>query len=413
MGYYDAVTDGTQYYTNTGVASGASGKTMLANQTLYARWTPSTYTITYQGMENATPGTDCPTQHVYGTTSHITDPTKAISGSSYEDVNGTYTFMGWSVNGGVTVYKDLTLGATQFTGPITLTANWLKQKVAEVTKGDGDATVTKTVIKPDQSQTVTNLPEIPVPIDVVITLPAAQQGLSDYSVYRYHTYDGAGEIHVISDNPEATEYFTVNEDKTAITVHTRMFSTFAVAASVAYLDARPIYEKGKPSTGVNVQGKITQKGLEAVYKLDVEWGAMTFGFTTAKEWDPYNHTYGEPSYAWSEDSFQGGNNRIKVINHSNSDVSATITFARETGQLDGTDVTFHVQNSALSEKVTSMYLQKVPEEGAEPKEAYAYLWLKGTPTTLPTQANASYEKMGVITLTFAGNKTLGLTPKNN
>ena len=86
------------------------------NETLYAKWTPSVYTITYKDQGNATfSGTHesgNPTQHTYGTETTLKGATKT-----------GYTFGGW--------YKEATctnkvpsLGATEYTANITLYAQW-------------------------------------------------------------------------------------------------------------------------------------------------------------------------------------------------------------------------------------------------------------------------------------------------
>ena len=83
-----------------------------ANIALTATWTANAYTITYSGLEGAALSTK-PTQHTYGTATKVGDPTKT-----------GYAFAGWKVNSGTTATKNLTLGATDYTADITLTATW-------------------------------------------------------------------------------------------------------------------------------------------------------------------------------------------------------------------------------------------------------------------------------------------------
>ena len=83
------------------------------NRTYTATWTAKQYNITYMGMENATHGEKHPETHTYDTATVISNPTKT-----------GYTFNGWKVGGAETPVKDLTLGATDYTAAITLTANW-------------------------------------------------------------------------------------------------------------------------------------------------------------------------------------------------------------------------------------------------------------------------------------------------
>ena len=80
--------------------------------TLTATWTANTYNIKYVGLDGAAL-TPKPTTHTYGTATTVGNPTKT-----------GYTFNGWKVNNGATAKTDLTLGATDYTADITLTATW-------------------------------------------------------------------------------------------------------------------------------------------------------------------------------------------------------------------------------------------------------------------------------------------------
>ena len=86
------------------------------NETLYAKWTPSVYTITYKDQGNATfSGTHesgNPTQHTYGTETTLKGATKT-----------GYTFGGWYKEAACT-NKVTSLGATEYTANITLYAQW-------------------------------------------------------------------------------------------------------------------------------------------------------------------------------------------------------------------------------------------------------------------------------------------------
>lgn len=156
---------------------------------------------------------------------------------------------------------------------------------------------------------------------------------------------------------------------------------------------------------------MNHNNVEPVYKLDISWGAMSYVFTTASEWDPVDHTYGEASYAWLDSCFNGINNKLTVSNHSNADVNAAITFVKESSQLENVDVTFHATNSATAEAVTSMYIQKVASDGNQnTPSASVYMWLKGTPVNFPGDPGEEFRKVGIITLTFSGDTSTGLTP---
>ena len=64
-------------------------------------------------MEGAEYGENHPVTHTYDTATEISDPTRT-----------GYTFAGWQVNGEGELKENLTLGATDYTDPITLTAVW-------------------------------------------------------------------------------------------------------------------------------------------------------------------------------------------------------------------------------------------------------------------------------------------------
>ncbi|MDD6033978.1 MAG: InlB B-repeat-containing protein, partial [Oscillospiraceae bacterium] len=81
--------------------------------TLTPVWTVNQYTISYGGMEGAEYGEYHPAIHTYDTATTISNPTRT-----------GYSFQGWKVNDGETPVKDLTLGATDYTEGISLTAVW-------------------------------------------------------------------------------------------------------------------------------------------------------------------------------------------------------------------------------------------------------------------------------------------------
>ena len=84
--------------------------------TLYAKWTPCVYTITYKDQGNATFSgsheSGNPTQHTYGTATTLKGATKT-----------GYTFGGWYKEAACT-NKVTSLGATEYTANITLYAKW-------------------------------------------------------------------------------------------------------------------------------------------------------------------------------------------------------------------------------------------------------------------------------------------------
>ena len=99
------------------------------NKTLYAKWTPSVYTITYKDQGNATfSGTHesgNPTQHTYGTETTLKGATKTGS-----------TFGGWYKEATCTD-KVTSLGATEYTANITLYAQWTANTYTVKFDGNG------------------------------------------------------------------------------------------------------------------------------------------------------------------------------------------------------------------------------------------------------------------------------------
>lgn len=102
--------------------------------TLTATWTAEQYDIKYNGIDGATLSLQ-PKKHTYGTETKIGDPTNKTG----------YTFAGWKVNGSTTVNTNLTLGATDYTADITLTATWTPNTYQVTFNNHGDTTASKTV----------------------------------------------------------------------------------------------------------------------------------------------------------------------------------------------------------------------------------------------------------------------------
>ena len=101
----------------------------------------------------------------------------------------------------------------------------LSKTVTTVTTATGGTTTT------DIEKT--NLSESNVLLETVIPLTGDLQGKNGYSVYREHTDPDTHETSVVS-IPQSTansdgEYFTVNSEKTVITVYAKKYSTYAIA----------------------------------------------------------------------------------------------------------------------------------------------------------------------------------------
>ena len=115
-------------YTFAGWAKSASGTKVYDDEAtikdldgtavnLYAIWTPQTYDITYKDQGNAdftgTNEADLPATHTYGQQTDLVDAT-----------NSGYNFLGWFTTSDCSGSAVDHLGATEYTGNITLYAKW-------------------------------------------------------------------------------------------------------------------------------------------------------------------------------------------------------------------------------------------------------------------------------------------------
>ena len=86
--------------------------------------------------------------------------------------------------------------------------------------------VHKTVTPHGEMPTVTKIDNTGVLLETIIRLPAELQGKDSYTVYRLH---GAA-VHALTVQPnENGEYIEVSPDKTAITIHAKLYSEYVIA----------------------------------------------------------------------------------------------------------------------------------------------------------------------------------------
>ena len=86
--------------------------------------------------------------------------------------------------------------------------------------------VHKTVTPNGGNSTVTRIENTDVLLETIIRLPAALQGKDNYTVYRLHGTD----VHTLTASPNANgEYIEVSLDKTAITIHAKLYSEYVIA----------------------------------------------------------------------------------------------------------------------------------------------------------------------------------------
>ncbi len=166
-----------------------------------------------------------------------------------------------------------------------------------------------------------------------------------------------------------------------------------------------------PSVEIDVQGYTT---AATVYSVDVEWGAMTFQYETGS-WDPENHVAiagrGWLVYDNTTDTILGkaaetqdAINQIKVTNHSNAEVFATLSYTGTdsytgitggfTKKADDTGTDFTDATSGLPAYLTLGTANSNPGGTGQATEGNAYFM----PTTDTAMDIPSWTKIGKITV---------------
>lgn len=127
-GYYSGQNGtGTQYYTNT-MSSARTWNIATNNTTLYGKFTPITYTITYNLNGGTNNGSNPSTYTVESSTITFAAPTRT-----------GYTFGGWYSNSALTTSKSqITSGST---GNVEVWAKWTIESYSIVTVENGGTTV--------------------------------------------------------------------------------------------------------------------------------------------------------------------------------------------------------------------------------------------------------------------------------
>lgn len=449
-GYWSAISGGTQYYDTKGAA--IAGKTLTSTTTLYARWKENSYSITYELDGGSITGE--PTTRLYSKAAVIPRPTKA-----------DHVFMGWQVNNGVDRPVDYTVPANTLSntalkatwaksadaevtigGSVAVASgneDTLKEDLSKsfdtivteedkgITLDDLNGNSVKLVLSVDINNnpeneasisalaqgsaltfydisaekqvtaaggvtTTTQLKEIPEPVTVKIPLSGTLAGKSSYAVYRVH--DGISERLPIG--PVSGEYYEV--DGSNIVIHTRKFSTYGVIGSELVLNGKP--GEGLPAggNGMDVQGRVLEPKPGLVYKVDISWGAMIFEYSMDQEWDPDLHMYSEGAFnSWRPTGFDGVNNRIRAINHSNGGVKLNLAITEN--KLAGVDMALYLFNTPTSEAADSFLLPEAPEGSRDVDlvPAVAYLFLNGSPESdwIDSNKTETYNKAGIITVT--------------
>ena len=102
-------------------------------------------------------------------------------------------------------------------------------------------------------------------------------------------------------------------------------------------------------------------GGGTVYSVDITWGSMVFTYNEGSSgtWQPDSHDYSSGSTAgWSNSG-----NTVKVTNHSNTSVSAELTYASEAG-FEGITGSFDNATMNLATAVGTTVLEAPAETAA-------------------------------------------------
>lgn len=149
------------------------------------------------------------------------------------------------------------------------------------------------------------------------------------------------------------------------------------------------------SETINVQAKYADvMTTPDVISVDVSWGAMQFTYSEGgtKTWNADSHTYTENSKAgWAESG-----NTVKLTNHSNVDVKATLSFDAKT-EYNGITGTFKYDNGKSAEGGAITLNAGVENKPGAADYVNATLKLGGE---LPDNVS-SFTNVGTVTVTIS------------
>lgn len=249
------------------------------------------------------------------------------------------------------------------------------------------------------------LNELPVPIKVVIPITEDIVNQPAYAVYRIHGNNT--ERLPVGVEDQDGEYYRVTD--TQIIISTRKFSTYGVVATRDSIangittdesgNIVSVEEFTSGNQALDVQGRVVGKTPDKLYKIDFKWGDMKYEYATSREWDPDTHRYSEGALnAWRDVNFDGINNNITMLNHSNADVKVSFNVA---SKIEGVEGTIYSDNDASNKP--EYFVLNAATEGASDAEltpGRAFLHLLGTPDSTWLSANKdTFAEIGVITAT--------------
>ena len=104
---------------------------------------------------------------------------------------------------------------------------------------------------------------------------------------------------------------------------------FSLVTVTAFAADATITEAGKSATKAVKASYRSGAGGSTVYSVDITWGSMEFTYSEGPSptWNPATHTYSSGGTGgWSHNG-----NKITVTNHSNTKVTANLTYTPKAG----------------------------------------------------------------------------------
>lgn len=105
--------------------------------------------------------------------------------------------------------------------------------------------------------------------------------------------------------------------------------TFSLVTVTAFAADTTISGTSDAATKTVTASYSSGSGSGTVYSVDITWGSMAFTYSEGSSgtWQPDSHSYSSGSTGgWSNSG-----NTVKVTNHSNTPVTAELTYTPETG----------------------------------------------------------------------------------
>ena len=210
----------------------------------------------------------------------------------------------------------------------------------------------------------------------------------------------------------------------------RSILAILIAVSMMFIMATPIAADEKPVLIDNesefdsdvifdVTASMTEVEDNAVvYSINITWGDMHFEFSRgSRVWDPVTHKYSNNAAGWVYPADDDDKGLIRISNHSNIAIDATIDFAMNDDAFGAGDPVVgglyntwqEAKNSAMSLNSNGGYLTTTilnlytavgrPPDENDDNVGEIYLALSGTPDASVNFTNQT--TIGTITVTLA------------